>query len=140
MSTPTTAVQLLILDREDLDALLDLNVVIESQREAFVALADGTGQLAPRLLLPAREADVSFCYAARVSPHTGAVCKFGSVNPRNPSIGLPTVSALVLVQDPETGRPIALLDGDAVTVARTSAATVLAASVWPIPARRSSRS
>lgn len=133
MPKPPYALELLVLGRADLEPLLDLEELIDSQREAFVALASGTGHLAPRLLLPGKDGDVTFCYAARVSDQTGAVCKFGSVNPGISSIGLPTVSSVVIVQDPTTGRPLALLDGDAITVPRTAAASVLAARTLANP-------
>jgi ornithine cyclodeaminase/alanine dehydrogenase-like protein (mu-crystallin family) len=67
---------------------------------------------------------------------TGPVCKFGSVNPRNVANGLPSVSAVVLVQDPHTGVPRALLDGEGLTIARTSAASALAAEVLVAPGGR----
>jgi ornithine cyclodeaminase/alanine dehydrogenase-like protein (mu-crystallin family) len=121
---------LIWLGAADVEELLDVTAAVESQRQAFIALADGSGQLAARLLLP-NEADgsVAFCYAARVSPTTGPVAKFGSVNPRNKSRGLASVSALVVMLDAETGQPRGVLDGESVTTARTSAASALAAEV-----------
>jgi ornithine cyclodeaminase/alanine dehydrogenase-like protein (mu-crystallin family) len=41
--------------------------------------------------------------------------------PENPSRGLPTYSALVIVNDPVTGVPLAVMDGGAITLARTAA-------------------
>lgn len=126
MSNPPRT--LLVLSRQEVDDLLDLESVIESQQTAFVRLASGAAQLAPRVLLSGTDdGSVAFCYAARLSPDTGPVCKFGSVNPGNPGAGLPSVSALVVVLDPRTGQPRALLDGEAITTARTPAATVVAA-------------
>jgi ornithine cyclodeaminase len=117
-----------VLSRQEIDDLLNLESVIESQRAAFISLASGTAQLAPRVLLSnSDDGSVAFCYAARLSPDTGPVCKFGSVNPANPSAGLPSVSALVVVLDTRTGQPRALLDGEAITTARTPAASVVAA-------------
>lgn len=119
---------------EEIDVLLDAAAVVESQRQAFVALEDGSGQLAERLLLPnAADQSTAFCYAARLSPETGPVCKFGSVNPANADAGLPSVSATVLVLDPVTGRPRALMDGEALTTARTAAASALAARSLAVP-------
>jgi ornithine cyclodeaminase len=124
------------LGPEDLEELLELRAVIESQRRAFGALADGSGQLAPRLLLPnERDGSVAFCYASRLSHATGPVAKFGSVNPGNRNLGLPSVSAVVVVLDPVTGQPRAFLDGEAVTTARTSAASALAAKLLSRPGR-----
>ncbi|TKG60797.1 ornithine cyclodeaminase family protein [Prauserella endophytica] len=119
--------RLLVLTRADVERLLDLDAVVRSQRTAFAALAGGTADLAPRLLLPGAEKSVAFCYASRLSPEAGAVAKFGSVNPGNRARGLPSVSATVLVLDPATGRPRALVDGEGITTARTAAATTLAA-------------
>lgn len=128
---------LIWLGPAEIEDLLEFDDVIESQREAFAALADGSGQLAPRLLLPnPADGSVAFCYASRLSPATGAVCKFGSVNPGNRERGVPSVSALILVLDSETGQPRALLDGEAVTTARTSAASALAAQLLSRPASR----
>jgi ornithine cyclodeaminase/alanine dehydrogenase-like protein (mu-crystallin family) len=114
-----------MLGREDLLEVLDLPDVIASQEAAFLALAGGTAQLGPRVLLP-EGSDVAFSYAARLSSETGPVCKFGSVNPGNAARGLPSVSALVVLLDPVTGRPRALLDGEAITTLRTPAASVVA--------------
>jgi ornithine cyclodeaminase/alanine dehydrogenase-like protein (mu-crystallin family) len=118
---------LLFLSREEVERLLDLKAVVQSQRAAFAALAGGTADLAPRLLLPGADGSVAFCYASRLSPETGPVAKFGSVNPGNHRFGLPSVSATVLVLDPVTGLPRALIDGEALTTARTAAASALAA-------------
>jgi ornithine cyclodeaminase/alanine dehydrogenase-like protein (mu-crystallin family) len=41
--------------------------------------------------------------------------------PENPSRGLPTYSALVIINDPVTGVPLAVMDGGAITTARTAA-------------------
>jgi ornithine cyclodeaminase/alanine dehydrogenase-like protein (mu-crystallin family) len=126
---------LLVLTRQDIERVLDPESAVESQRAAFTGLAGGQAQLAPRLLLNGADS-VAFCYAARMDESTGPVCKFGSVNPRNVANGLPSVSAVVLVQDPDTGAPRALLDGEGLTVARTAAASALAAEVLAAPGAR----
>jgi ornithine cyclodeaminase/alanine dehydrogenase-like protein (mu-crystallin family) len=41
--------------------------------------------------------------------------------PDNPSRGLPTYSALVILNDPVNGMPLAVMDGGAITTARTAA-------------------
>ena len=48
--------------------------------------------------------------------------------PRKPRCaGLPNISGLIVLNDPETGRPIAVMDGVWITAKRTGAATALAA-------------
>ncbi|GHE27006.1 hypothetical protein GCM10017673_31230 [Streptosporangium violaceochromogenes] len=117
---------LLVLSAEDVHALFGVDLAIESQRRAFTELGLSRAVLPPRLLVPGRDDAVSFCYAARLSPDMGAVCKFGSVNPANGGRGLPVVSALVTVLDPEDGRPVAVMDGTSITTIRTSAASAVA--------------
>ncbi len=125
---------LLLLGRSQIEDLVDLEAVIDSQRRAFIGLAEGTAQLAPRLLLAQPGQDsVAFCYTARLSADTGPVCKFGSVNPGNGASGLPSVSALVLVLDAVTGQPRAVIDGEAITTARTPAASSVAAQALARP-------
>jgi ornithine cyclodeaminase/alanine dehydrogenase-like protein (mu-crystallin family) len=46
--------------------------------------------------------------------------------PRNPSIGLATYSALVILNDAETGLPIAVMDAGAITAQRTAAVSGVA--------------
>lgn len=117
---------LLFLSAADVHALFDVDLAIESQRRAFTDLGLDRAVLPPRLLVPGQHDSVSFCYAARLSPDAGAVCKFGSVNPANSERDLPVVSALVTVLDPEDGRPVAIMDGTSVTTLRTSAASAVA--------------
>jgi alanine dehydrogenase len=59
------------------------------------------------------------------SAGTGAV-KLATVCPRNPSIGLPSVQAVVIVFS-DTGTPVATIDGVSLTYLRTAAVSALAA-------------
>lgn len=118
---------LLILTEPDVRRLLTLDAAIDSQRECFRALGAGEAVLPARLLLDGAEGSVAFCYAARLRPDAPAVSKFGSVNPGNAAVGLPVVNAAVLVLDPVTGLPAALVDGTSVTEIRTAAASAVAA-------------
>lgn len=122
------------LSSRDVTHLFDTATAIDSQRLAFAALGEGTA-LHPGKLMMADPADdsVAFCYAARLSPSTGAVAKFGSVNPGNAARGLPSVAAVIVVLDPVTGRPAAIMDGTVITTRRTAAASAVAADVLSAP-------
>lgn len=125
--------ELLGLSAADVTELLTVDLAIESQRKAFRNLASGDGILAERLLMSGAEESVSFCYAARLDAGSGAVCKFGSVNPGNDARGLPNISALVTVLDELTGLPVAIMDGTSVTTIRTSAASAVAVEALARP-------
>ena len=74
----------LLLGAADVAALLDLDTGLASQREAFTRLGRGEADQPARLVLPvAGDDSLAFCYAARLAPGSGAVSKFGSVNPGN---------------------------------------------------------
>jgi alanine dehydrogenase len=66
----------------------------------------------------------------RAMPALGAghaLLKWVTSFPRNPEVGLPTVTGLVLLSDASNGMLLAALDAAAVTALRTGAAAVLAA-------------
>jgi ornithine cyclodeaminase/alanine dehydrogenase-like protein (mu-crystallin family) len=120
----------LLLGADDVAELLDLETGLASQREAFGRLGRGEADQPARLVLPVPGDDsLAFCYAARLAPGAGAVSKFGSVNPGNAAAGLPTVSATVLVLDPDDGRLVAIIEGTTLTALRTPAASALAATL-----------
>ncbi|MEN3307882.1 MAG: hypothetical protein V7603_4084 [Micromonosporaceae bacterium] len=116
-----------VIDGDEVRRRLDLDAAYQSQVEAFRCLGTGVADLPDRLILDGTGADaVNFCYAARLRPGTGAVCKFGAVATGNAARGLPSVHALVLALHPTTGEPLAVLPGEALTELRTAAASALA--------------
>jgi ornithine cyclodeaminase/alanine dehydrogenase-like protein (mu-crystallin family) len=124
----------LLLGADDVAKVFDLDTALASQREAFSRLGRGEADLPARLYLPVpRNGSLAFCYAARLAPDSGAVSKFGSVNPGNAAAGLPTVNATVLALDPHDGRLAAIVEGTSLTALRTSAASALAASLLVTP-------
>jgi ornithine cyclodeaminase/alanine dehydrogenase-like protein (mu-crystallin family) len=123
---------LLVLSAADVEKVFDVGLAIASQRAAFDALGRGEARLAPRVLLPGPGGGITFSYAAQL-PGGGPVAKFGSVNPGNAARGLPSVHAMVTVLDPDDGHPVAIIEGEAVTTLRTSAASAVAADHLAVP-------
>ncbi|MBV1938695.1 ornithine cyclodeaminase family protein [Streptomyces sp. BV286] len=122
------------LSRDQVAGLLDTDAAIRSQRAAFTALGDGTAELPGKIMHPSGLDDsVVFAYLARLSADTGAVAKFGSVNPGNAAGGLPTVHAVINALDPDTGRLVAVMDGTVVTTLRTAAASAVALDALATP-------
>jgi alanine dehydrogenase len=59
-----------------------------------------------------------------------------NVHPGNPARGLPTVMALIILSDPATGYPLAVMDGLWITKLRTAAAAAVAAHALARPESR----
>ncbi len=117
--------EILVLSQSEVASLFDLDAAYESQRNAFTAIGEGAPLPAEKVMLNyADTATVTFAYAARLAPF-GPICKFGSVNPSNVDLGLPTVSSTILALDPHTGELAAVMDGTTITNRRTAAASVL---------------
>ncbi|MEU1408723.1 ornithine cyclodeaminase family protein [Streptomyces sp. NPDC005728] len=126
----------LFLSGAEVTRLLGADAAIASQRAAFTALGTGEADLPGKIMEPSRFDDsVVFAYVSRLSKDTGAVAKFGSVNPGNAAAGLPTVHAVVTALDPGTGRLAAVLDGTAVTALRTAAGSAVAVDALAVPGR-----
>ncbi len=126
----------LILTRRDVARLLDMPTAIRVVRECFKAQARGETLMPPKLYLPLpHQSDFRAMPAALRHP---AVCgiKWVNVHPRNPSRGLPTVMAVIVINDPRTGFPIAVMDGLLLTRIRTGAAAGVAAKVLARPESR----
>jgi ornithine cyclodeaminase/alanine dehydrogenase-like protein (mu-crystallin family) len=124
----------LLLGADDVAGVFDLNTALASQREAFSRLGRDEADQPARVMLPVpQDGSLAFCYAARLAPGSGAVSKFGSVNPGNAAAGLPTVNATVLVLDAADGRLVAIIEGTTLTALRTSAASALAATLLARP-------
>jgi ornithine cyclodeaminase len=124
----------LFLSGDRIRHLLDTDAAIASQRAAFTALGDGDADLPGKIMHPSRFDDsVVFAYVSRLSADTGAVAKFGSVNPANAHAGLPTIHAVISALDPVTGELVAVMDGTAVTTLRTAAGSAVAVDALAVP-------
>jgi ornithine cyclodeaminase len=124
----------IMLSDAEVAGLLDLDTAIASQREAFEALGSGTALLAEKAAVPNPEdGSVTLCYLSRLSPAHGSVCKLVDVHPGNADLGLPTVTATVLVLDAGTGQLAAMLAAGELTVLRTAAASAVAADALANP-------
>lgn len=103
---------------------------------AMTALArPGASQLPAKIAIHPRPAD-SFVHAMPAhlrAPTSGATAagdlvgmKWVAGFPTNNAAGMPAISAVVVLNDPETGVPVAMLDGAPITAQRTAAISGLA--------------
>ena len=129
-----------LLSKDDVLALLDPDAVIEAVSGAFGAYSRGATDtpLRASVNVPGKRS-VSKTGATRAAApgvilampcaiHDPAITgtKVVSVFPGNPARGLPTVASVYLLTDPGTGMPLAVMDGTALTAARTAAGSAVA--------------
>jgi alanine dehydrogenase len=111
----------------DVRAAVSPREAYDAVREAFVAYARGEWSMPPKVYVANYPAGDFRAMPALGGGH--ALLKWVTSFPGNPSLGLPTVTGVVLLSDAEDGRLLAVLDAATVTALRTAAAGVLAADV-----------
>jgi len=116
-----------ILTAAEVRQALPMGEAIAAVREAAIEISRGTANVPVRLHLPIPPQDGIALYMPAYLQGTHALgMKAVSVFPRNPDRDLPTIYAVVLLQDASTGRPLALLEGAYLTALRTGAISGLA--------------
>lgn len=126
---------LLILDRDQVRALLPMPACIDQMALALGALARGDAIQPLRTIfwLPQRRAAMGMMPAALTGTAPALGVKVVSVFPGNHAAGLPSHQGPVLLFETEHGRPKALVDAAAITEIRTAAASGLATRVLARP-------
>jgi len=113
----------LLLDRNAIKTLIRMSDVINVVEEAFKMCGEGKGKMPPKVYLAVEQGDFRAMPAAL--PGCAGV-KWVNVHPRNPSLGLPSIMAILIYNDPETGYPLAIMDATEITAYRTGAAAAIA--------------
>jgi ornithine cyclodeaminase len=121
-----------ILTADDVRAAVDMPAAIDAVRAGFVALSTGRAHVPLRGALETA-GGILLTMPAYIDGAAISAVKLVSVCPDNPSHGLPTVHAAVLVTDARTGAPLALMEGSVLTAQRTGAASGLATDLLAVP-------
>lgn len=130
---------MLILNAEEVRKALPMHEAIETMKQAYASLSDGKAEVPLRTRLPISPHDaVSIFMPAYVqTDETEALAvKVVSIFPKNLERGLALIQAAVLVLEPDTGRPLALLEGNTITAIRTGAASGAAIDILSRPESR----
>src|SRR5256712_4497914 len=123
---------MLVLSRSDVEALLDLDELVGALARAHEELSSGALSMPPRIA--ALAADGLLGAMPAYSPSAGLGCKLVTLFPHNTD--RPTHQAAIVLFDPDTGTPVALMDGTYITATRTAAAAALAARLLARPDAR----
>jgi alanine dehydrogenase len=116
----------LILTREDVISVLDMKDCMDVVEKAFVELVNGTAVLPLRIGITPPDG-LALYMPAYLKEMKALACKVVTVYKNNPSKhNMPTTIGKVLLQDPETGDVICIMDGGYLTAVRTGAASGVA--------------
>ena len=118
--------QIRILTAADICSALSMDEAIDAVARAYGQLSAGKATMPLRSRFHT-DKGVTLIMPAHLHESGDFAVKIVSVYPDNPKLGLPTVAATVLALDPQTGMPLALMEGDSLTALRTGAAGGVAA-------------
>lgn len=128
------AIELIYLDREALVSagLLDFARAVDDVESVFKMLAAGEVVMPPKVAIELFFDDGSpkghlIAMPVYVKPLGVAGVKWAAGFFRNPERGLPHGLDVIVLSDPETGRPLAVMEGALVTAVRTGAAAAVGA-------------
>ena len=116
----------LILNRNEVEAVLNMKDCIATVEAAFAELANGTADMPMRSNIKP-PGGLSLYMPAYLKEMKALACKVVTVYKDNPvNHDLPTTIGKVLLQDPATGDVICIMDGGFLTAVRTGAASGVA--------------
>jgi ornithine cyclodeaminase len=116
--------KLRIISREEVKSAVSMAQAIETVKSAFAQLSRGRARVPIRtqLGIPLHDG-VTLFMPAYLEDTDELGMKMVSVFSGNIEQGLPIINAMVTLVDPETGLPIAIIDGTYLTALRTGAAS-----------------
>ncbi|WP_202320078.1 alanine dehydrogenase [Archaeoglobus neptunius] len=114
----------LLLTQQEVEKLITMDEAMDSVEEAFRLYALGKASMPPKVYLEFSAGDLR-AMPAHLMGYAGL--KWVNSHPQNHEKGLPTVMALMILNDPETGFPLAVMDATFLTSLRTGAAGGVAA-------------
>ncbi len=127
--------RVIVLTRDEVESLLDPDELRDAVAAALADLSAGRVSMPTRIAAMVAERDALLAAMPAYLPSAGALTtKLVSLFPRNTD--RPTHQAVIVAFDPATGTPAALVDGEAITAARTAAGSALSADLL---ARRDAR-
>ena len=109
---------MLLLNKKDIEKSVDLDGMMDQIEEAYKIFESGAYYMPPR---PTVEHDNKTLIYMPCYTKDSLGTKMLTIFPENVSLGLPSIDGLVLMNDPKTGKPLAILDGQTVTAYRTGA-------------------
>ena len=120
--------ELLYLSKADVESLgLTMAEIIDLVESAFKEKGEGRVEMPPKPGIHPGGDNFIHAMPAFIPAMNSAGVKWVSGFPGNQKLGLPYISGLLILNDPDTGIPLAVMDCTWITAMRTAAATAVAA-------------
>lgn len=120
--------QILYLSHQDVESLnVPMLEIIQALKKMFLEKGHGRTEMPPKPGVHTRPDAFIHAMPAYIPSMKSAGIKWVSGYPENQKRGLPYISGLMILNDDETGIPVAIMDCTWITAMRTGAATALAA-------------
>ncbi len=125
--------RLLLLDKDAVERLLEPDDVMAAVREAFELHSQRQGRVFPVVREALSTGGIFGIKSGDVGSQGLLGFKAAGFWPANRAVGGEPHQATILLFDPATGRPLCVIDGNAITTARTAAAGALGLSLLARP-------
>jgi alanine dehydrogenase len=123
-----------LLTRSDVQRAISMPAAIEAVRRAYIELSRGSADVPLRAVIAEERHDgVTLVMPGYLREADALAVKIVSVHARNAARNLPRINALVVLLDPQTGRPAAMMDGTYLTALRTGAGSGVATDLLARP-------
>ncbi len=118
---------MLYLNADEVRQALPMQDAVAAMQDAFAQLATGAADVPPRAVLPISAGQGDFLIMPGLMHGGRAIgTKLLTLLPGNPAAGRPLIHALMTLFDGQTGAPLAIMDGGALTATRTGAVSGVA--------------
>ena len=119
---------LLYLSRQDIEDInLPMIKIIDALEAMFVDKGNDKVEMPPKPGIHTEKDSFIHAMPAYIPSLRAAGMKWISGYPSNQAKGLPYITGLLILNDPRTGFPLAVMDATWITAKRTGAATAVAA-------------
>ena len=122
------SLEVLYLSKKDVEKVgLSMAEIIETVEDSFREKGEGRVEVPPKPGIHPRPDSFIHAMPAYIPSMNAAGIKWVSGFPENYKRNLPYITGVIILNDPETGVPICIMDAAWVTAMRTGAATAVAA-------------
>ncbi len=131
---PDLGKRLLYLSRADVEAVgLTMPEIIAALEAMFREKGEGRVEMPPKIGVHTMPDAFIHAMPASIPAQQSAGMKWVGGYPENSKLGLPYITGVLILNDPETGVPLSLMDCTWITAQRTGAATAISAKYLTRP-------